>query len=153
MADGKACKLRAIALIPFGRRIHFAAGTRFGGILEAPSYHSANRRPVWGSIGLIDFLLSHKIERINDINLEAILKLPDQTFVGGTNGANQNRVYDIRIASSIGAITFARFWPQPTPRMYMSSLEGRLSKVGSSSPTNQRKSGGSRHFRCVIRLE
>ncbi|QOZ24058.1 hypothetical protein XH93_11060 [Bradyrhizobium sp. CCBAU 51753] len=112
MADGNVCKLRAIALIPFRRCIPFAASAQFGGILEAPSDHSADRRPVWASVGLIDFLLSHKIECINDINLEAIFKLPDQTFVGRTNGANQNRIHDIRIVSSIGAITFARFWPQ-----------------------------------------
>ncbi|RTE94253.1 hypothetical protein [Bradyrhizobium sp. LVM 105] len=62
MADGNVCKLRAITLVSFRRRIPFAVGTPFGGILEAPSYHSADRRPKWGSIGLIDILLSNGVK-------------------------------------------------------------------------------------------
>src|ERR1700730_8888187 len=105
MGRGNVGKLSAILLVLLDSRILLTARPEFSRILKAPGYDAPDRRPIWRGIGLINLVASHKIEGIDDIDREAVFKLPDQTLIGGPNGANQNGVYNVGIVGGTRTIT------------------------------------------------
>src|SRR5258708_38786884 len=112
MGRGNVGKLSSILLVLLDRRIPLAARPEFSRILKAPGYDTADRRLIWRRIGLINLVPSYKVEGIDDIDREAIFKLPDYTLIGGPNGATHNGVHNVGVVGGIRTITVPRLRPQ-----------------------------------------